>query len=232
MKYSPSVCRSTLAFATIVFSLASAASAQSPALAKGVSVQMAVTTGAAAFPEADNQDAWIVAVTADGSLYFGVKPVTLATLTEEMKSTPRRREARLYVKADARARFDAVKQALHAAQRNLFETAVLLTEQQQPAADGAIVPPQGLEVSLALPSTTATVVALYNSGQPSPGLKVNDQEFSWSALETALTAASEGGRVKQVVLEADGSLPFDQIVKVIDVSRSLGAKVALSLAGL
>ena len=232
MKYSLSVCPSALAFATLVFSLTSAAAAQSPALEKGVSVQMAATTNATAFPQADNEDAWIVAVTADGSLYFGVIPVTTESLTEEMKSTPRRREARLYVKADARARFDAVKQALHAAQRVLFETAVLLTQQQQHAADVAMAPPQGLEVSLALPSARATVVELYNSGRSTPGLKVNDQELSWSALQAALMEASQGGRVKQVVLEADGSLPFDEIVKVIDVSRSLGAKVALSLAGL
>jgi biopolymer transport protein ExbD len=229
MKYSPFVCLSSLAFATIAFSMASA---QSPALEKGVSVQLAVTTNATAFPQADNEDAWIVAVTADGSLYFGVKPVTVASLSEEMKSTPRRREARLYVKADARARFDAVKQALHAAQKDLFETAVLLTEQQQPAADGTIVPPQGLEVGLALPSTRATVVELRNSGQSTPALTVNDQELSWSALPAALIEASQGGRVKQVVLEADGSLPFDQIVKVLDVSRSLGARVAVSLAQL
>jgi biopolymer transport protein ExbD len=229
MKYSLSVCLSTLAFATIVFSTASA---QSPVLQKGVSVQMAATINATAFPQADNEDAWIVAITADGSLYFGVKPVSIASLTEEMKSTPRRREARLYVKADARAPFDAVKQALHAAQKDLFETAVLLTEQQQHAAEASIVPPQGLEVGLALPSTAAMVVELHSSGRPTPALKVNDQELSWSALETALAEASQGGRVKRVVLEADGSLPFDEIVKVIDLSRSLGAKVAVSLAGL
>jgi biopolymer transport protein ExbD len=229
MKYSLSVCLSTLALATIVFSTASA---QSPALEKGVSVQMAATTNATAFPQADNQDAWIVAVTADGSLYFGVRPVTVASLTEEMKSTPRRREARLYVKADARAPFDAVKQALHAAQKDLFETAVLLTEQQPHAAEAAIAPPQGLEVGLALPSATATVVELHNWGGPTPALKVNGQELSWSALQAALIEASQGGRVKQVVLEADGGLPFDEIVKVIDVSRSLGARVAVSLAGL
>ena len=232
MKYSLSVCPSALAFATMVLSLTSAAAAQSPALEKGVSVQMAATSNATAFPQADNQDAWIVAVTADGSLYFGVKPVTVEGLTEEMKSTPRRREARLYVKADARARFDAVKKALHAAQKDLFETVVLLTDQQPHAADVVMVPPQGLEVSLALPSATVTVVELYNSGRPTPGLKVNDQELSWSELQPALSEASQGGRVKQVVLEADGGLPFDQVVKVIDVSRSLGAKVALSLAGL
>jgi biopolymer transport protein ExbD len=229
MKYLLSVCLSALALAPIVFSTASA---QSPALEKGVSVQMAATTNATAFAQADNQDAWIVAVTADGSLYFGVRPVTVASLTEEMKSTPRRREARLYVKADARAPFDAVKQALHAAQKDLFETAVLLTEQQPHAAEATNFPPQGLEVGLALPSATATVVELHNSGGPTPALKVNGQELAWSALQGALIEASQGGRVKQVVLEADGGLPFDEIVKVIDVSRSLGAKVAVSLAGL
>ena len=161
-----------------------------------------------------------------------VQPVTVGSLTEEMKSTPRRREARLYVKADARAPFDAVKQALHAAQKVWFETAVLLTEQQPHASDGAVVAPQGLEVSLALPSATATLVELHNSGRPTPALRVNDRELPWSELQAALMQASEGGRVKQVVLEADGSLPFDEIVRVIDVSRSLTAKVAVSLAGL
>ena len=42
-------------------------------LRQGVSVQMARTTNATAYPAADNADAWIVAVTADGRLYFGVK---------------------------------------------------------------------------------------------------------------------------------------------------------------
>ena len=43
---------------------------------RGVSVQMAVTSNATSVPDADSNDAWIVTVTADGSLYFGADPMT------------------------------------------------------------------------------------------------------------------------------------------------------------
>jgi len=49
---------------------------QTPALRRGVSVQEAVTQHATTMPEADEDDAWVVAVTADGKLYFGADPVT------------------------------------------------------------------------------------------------------------------------------------------------------------
>ena len=57
---------STLATAAVLMAVA-----QSPALQRGVSVQMAATNNAAPMPDADNQYAWIVTVAADGSLYFG-----------------------------------------------------------------------------------------------------------------------------------------------------------------
>jgi biopolymer transport protein ExbD len=37
---------------------------------------------------------------------------------------------------------------------------------------------------------------------------------------------------KMVSLEADGKLPFDPIVTVIDFCRSLGVEVAVSLSGM
>jgi biopolymer transport protein ExbD len=37
---------------------------------------------------------------------------------------------------------------------------------------------------------------------------------------------------KVVVVEADDNLPFTQIVKVIDASRSIGAMVSISLMNL
>lgn len=222
MKYSLYVC-------LIASALTIAALAQEPVMTKGVSVQMAASNNAVAFPAADRPDAWIVAVTADGRLFFGVNPVTAESLVQNMKATPRNREAKLYIKADARASFSAVKQVLHAAHENLFETAVLLTEQAQRASEGQVFPPQGLEVRLGLPSARATLIQLQNSGSPVPALEVNDQEIPWRSLQNALQESQER---KLVVVEADSNLPFADIVKVIDLSRSLGAKVALSLTSL
>jgi biopolymer transport protein ExbD len=209
------------------------APAQTSALRQGVSVQLPATSNAVAFPAADDADAWVVAVTADGSLYFGLKPVTPAQLQEEMRITPRHRDARLYIKADARAPFAALKQALHAAHEDLFETAVLLT-QQPPQKDllRTFLLPQGLEIHLALPSASTTVVQLQDSGSTTPRLKVNDQEFPWSVLQSALSRASRGQVGTTVVIEADGGLPSAPVIRVVDLSRLTGANVAISLMGL
>lgn len=225
MKYLLFVC-------LIAFAVTNAALAQAPAYTEGVSVQMAASNNAVAFPAADKPDAWVITIAADGRLFFGVKPVSEASLAEEMKTTPRNRSARIYIKADARASFRAVAQALRAAHEVFFESAVLLTEQTQPAAEGPIVPPQGLEVRLGLASSPATVVEMRNSGQPSPAIKVNDREIPGQGLENALEQAFENQSENLVVVEADGSLPFAQILRVIDLSHSVTAHIAVSLTGL
>jgi biopolymer transport protein ExbD len=206
---------------------------QTPALREGVSVQLAATSNAVAFPAADDADAWIVTVTVDGTLYFGMKPVTPEQLREEMRITPRRRDARLYIKADGRSPFIALKQALRAAHQDLFETVVLLTQQPQNSPPRAFLPPQGLEIGLAPPSANATVVQLEDSGAASPLLKVNDREIPWSKLQSAMAQASLGQGGNIVVIEADGVLSSAaSIIRVVDLSRLIGAHVAISLIGL
>jgi biopolymer transport protein ExbD len=226
MKYTGYVC---LIAVTSALLAAPRASGQTPALQKGVSVQLANTRNAVAFPAADNEDAWVVTVTADGQLYIGMNPATPEQLREEMKTTPRRRDARLYIKADARAPFAAVKQALLAAHEDFFETVVLLTQQAQNLSSGSIVPPHGLEVNLALPSAKPILVQLRDSGNITPEVKVNDQEIPWSSLEGALRQASRGQGRKIVVIEADRNLQVASLINAIDLSRLSGADVAISL---
>jgi len=197
---------------------------------RGVSVQMPVTANATSVPDADHNDAWVVAVTADGSLYFGADPMTREGLADWMKTHPRNREAKLYIKADARAPFASVEQVLEVGRRALFETPVLLTSKREPIAVGTVAPPNGLEVQIApaLPAgAVATVVQLLNSGQQGPLLRVNGNEISWSALEPTLTRHFQKGDEKMILLKADERLPFSQVVQVIDVCRSTGAKVFL-----
>ncbi len=225
MKFSTFVCLIAAASTILV---TPRVTGQTPPLRQGVSVQLPLASNAVAFPEADNDDAWIIAVTADGQLYFGVKPVTLEQLQEEMKVTPRHRDARLYVKADARAPIAALKQALLAAHEAFFETVVLLTQQPQNVSSASFVQPHGLEVSLALPSANVTVLQLRGE---SPEVKVNDQQLPWSGLKSALAQASAGQSRKIVVIEAEGTLPSAQLISAIDLSRSIGAHVAISLAG-
>lgn len=122
-------------------------------LQKGVSVQMAATSNAISMPEADNNDAWVITVTADGSLYFAADPMTPEALADWMKIHPRRREAKLYIKADARAPFASVKAALGPARSSNFEDVVLLTSQPGSHGPGTVAPPKGIEVLLGAPAS-------------------------------------------------------------------------------
>jgi biopolymer transport protein ExbD len=204
-------------------------------LRQGISVQMAPTTHAAAYLAADNADAWIIALTAESQLYFGVKPVTPDQLAEEMKATPRHRDQNLYIKADARVPFANVVSVLQAGREVGFEAPVLLTAQPVSTAPGTMVPPNGLEVLVgpSLPAgMVATVVQLVNSGQQRPLLRVNGDEISWSALETTLRRHFQKGDEKVIALKADEHLPFGQVVQVIDMCRATGAKVVVDTSGL
>jgi len=199
-------------------------------LQRGVSVQMPITSSATSMPAADQDEAWVVAVTANGSLYLGAEAMTLDALADWMKTHPRNREAKLYIKADARAPFASVEQVLEIGRRALFETPVLLTSQRESIAPGTVVPPNGLEVQInsALPAgAVATVVQLLSSDRQRPLLKVNDDEISWSALEDTLRQHFQKGDEKVILLKADQRLPFGQVVHAIDVCHSTGAKVFL-----
>ena len=204
-------------------------------LRQGISVQMAPTTHALAYIAADDNDAWVIALTAEGQLYFGVKPVTPDQLAEEMRATPRRRDQNLYIKADARAAFANVVSVLQAGREVGFESPVLLTAQPVPTAPGTMVPPNGLEVLVgpSLPAgTVATVVQLLSSGQPRPLLRVNGDEISWSALGGTLRRHFQKGDAKVILLKADEHLPFGQVVQVIDMCRATGAKLVVDTSGL
>ena len=205
-----------------------------PMLQKGRSVDLAKTNNPIQMPDADKEDALLVAVTRDNRIFFGNDVVNdPGTLTDKVRDRLQNKtDKRVFIKADARAPFRAVEQALRAAHEVFFESAVLLTEQTQPGAEGPIVPPQGLEVRLGLASSPATVVEMHNSGRPIPAVKVNDREIPWQALQNALEQAFQNQNEKLVVVEADGSLPFAQILRVIDLSRSVTAQIAVSLTGL
>jgi biopolymer transport protein ExbD len=204
------------------------ASAQSPTLQKGVSVQMAGTSNATAMPAADNDGAWIVTIGADGKLYFGADPIDAEGLTNDMKIHPRNRDAKLYIKGDARVAFSSIEKVMEIGRAAYFESAVFLTKQNETSALGKMVAPQGLEALLTSAPSDAVVVELRNSGQPS--LKVNDQEIAPSSLQTALNQSLQNRSERTVEIKADGSLPFAQVAQVIDACASVKAKVVLTPA--
>jgi biopolymer transport protein ExbD len=205
-------------------------SPETPAMQKGISVQMAVSNFAAPMPAADDSDAWIVTVTNDGRMFFGVDPVSAENLADEMKRHPRDRKQMLYIKSDARASFSEVERVVEAASDAGFEAPILLTSQAETSRPGVIVPPEGLEVWSDSPSSDSqsTTVRVLATKQSALALRVNDEEVPWSALQSKLDQLFQDRHGKTVLLEADGKLQFGQVVHVIDVCHSAGARLMLS----
>jgi biopolymer transport protein ExbD len=82
-----------------------------PMLQKGVSVDMAKVDNALDLEAADKDDAILLAVTRDGSIYLGTKKTSLDQVTDEVKDLiANRLNKTVFVKSDARAKYgDVVK---------------------------------------------------------------------------------------------------------------------------
>jgi len=126
----------------------SAQSGQSVPRQRGVSVQLAVTTNAVAVPNADQPDALVVALTADGTTYLQTNPVRTPDLADRVRSIlSARNDKTLYIKADARVPYARVVEVVDAVQKSGVEGVTFLTEQQGAEEQGTKpVSPKGLEM--------------------------------------------------------------------------------------
>src|ERR1017187_9856407 len=148
--------------------LAAAIAAQTPALRKGVSVQMPVTRNAAAMPDADLADALVVAVTFAGNVYLEVAKVTPAQLSGEVKTLlTAHPDKRVYLKGDARTPYSTVAEVLEALRTAGVKAPILLTSQHD-STNASYVPPMGLEVLLSpAPDAAESVTLKDGNGQAS-----------------------------------------------------------------
>jgi biopolymer transport protein ExbD len=112
---------------------------QKPALREGISVQMPVAKHAVEMRAADDQDAMVVAITADGRVFAGITPTEPGALSGMVPET-------VYVKADSRAPFQKVLAVLDA----LRGKSVVLLAEPPPAsgARGEVTPPYGLKLTV------------------------------------------------------------------------------------
>jgi biopolymer transport protein TolR len=122
-------------------------------LQRGVSVQMPVTRNAVAVPNADTQDALVVALTADGTSYLRADPLPTPALADRVKSIlSTRNEKTLYIKADARVPYARLVEVIDAMQRSGVEGVTFLTALQDAADEGIWrVPPKGLQMRVVNP---------------------------------------------------------------------------------
>jgi biopolymer transport protein ExbD len=200
-------------------------------LQKGISVEMAVTSGASSLPEADNEDAWIITITQQGDLYFGIDPVTPEQLSEAIKARPRARGQELYVKVDARTPFGRVRPALAAARQNGFARAYLLTAQASGAESGGVVSPKGLPLWITGESSLPPVVVEISPGPEASIFRINHQPVPLPALPSTLEQWLRVHDDRAVVLEP-GHVLFADVARVLDICHMSGARAFVSTAEL
>jgi biopolymer transport protein ExbD/biopolymer transport protein TolR len=103
-----------------------------PMLQKGISVDMAKVNNPEQMPDADKEDALLVSVTRDGSVYFGSEKTTIDNLTTKVKDRlANKMDKRVYVKADMRARFGSVVSVVDSVRAAGVDDLGLLTDQKK-----------------------------------------------------------------------------------------------------
>ena len=103
-----------------------------PMLQKGQSVDLAKTNNPIQMPDADKEDALIVAVMRDGRVFFDTQQVGREELTNKVKERVQNRVNKtVYVKADARAKYKSVVDVVDDVRSAGVDQLGLLTEQRR-----------------------------------------------------------------------------------------------------
>jgi biopolymer transport protein ExbD/biopolymer transport protein TolR len=104
-----------------------------PMLQKGVSVDLAKVNNPEQMPDADKEDALIVAVMRTGDVFFGNdKLASLETLTGKIKDRlANKSDKRVYIRADQRAKFGRVVEVVDDIRAAGVDQLGLLTDQRK-----------------------------------------------------------------------------------------------------
>jgi biopolymer transport protein ExbD len=120
-----------------------------PMLSKGISVDMVRTNNPVAMQAADKDDAVLVAVTKDGSVFLKTTKMTADTLPQKVKDMlTNKLDKTVYLRADSRARYEKVVEVVDNLRSSGVDQLGLLTEENKkktessstPAADAAPAP--------------------------------------------------------------------------------------------
>ncbi len=103
-----------------------------PMLQNKVSVDLAKTNNPTAMPDADKEDAIVVAVTRDGRIYLGQDQVSAADLSSKVRTKlENMTNKQIFIRADARSHYGAVTTAIDNVRATGIDTVGLLTEKRQ-----------------------------------------------------------------------------------------------------
>jgi len=104
-----------------------------PMLQKGVTVNLAKVNNPSQMPDADKEDALIVAIMHNGDIFFGNDRISPDQLTNKVKDRIANRTSKIvYVRADARAKYKYVVDVVDNVRAAGVDDLGLLTDQKKP----------------------------------------------------------------------------------------------------
>ena len=107
-----------------------------PMLQKGHSVELAKTSNPEQMPDADKEDAILIAITRDNKIYLNNDQMGADQLSDKVRDRlANKNDKRVYVKADARAKYGTVVAVVDNVRSAGVDQLGLLTEQKRPLAD-------------------------------------------------------------------------------------------------
>jgi biopolymer transport protein ExbD/biopolymer transport protein TolR len=107
-----------------------------PMLQHGHNVELAKTSNPEQMPDADKEDAILIAITRDNKVFLGNDLTAPDQLSDKVRDRLSNRvDKRIYVKADARAKYGTVVEVVDNVRSAGVDDLGLLTEQRQPLAN-------------------------------------------------------------------------------------------------
>jgi biopolymer transport protein TolR len=104
-----------------------------PMLQNKVQVDMAKVDNPTSMPDADKEDAIVVAITRDGGVFLGQDKIAVSELGSRVRDKIADKPGKtIFVRADARAQFRAVEDAIDAVRTAGVDEVGLLTQKREP----------------------------------------------------------------------------------------------------
>jgi DNA-binding transcriptional regulator YhcF (GntR family)/biopolymer transport protein ExbD len=115
---------------------------------RGIAVDQPVMHNAVPIPEADKEDAVVVTLTQDGSVYLGINRTSIASFSKEIRNTLSNRNVQIvYIKADAHVPYSTVVRIMdHVCAAGIQRFGLLTAKDSDKP--GALVTPKGLEMQI------------------------------------------------------------------------------------
>lgn len=115
-----------------------------PMLQKGQNVDLAPVENPRDYPDADKDDAIILAVARDGTIYHGTDKIFLADIATRLRDQlANRLDKTVFIKSDMRARYGDVVKVVDEVRSAGVDTLGLLTEKTRDTKRGSGAPPPG-----------------------------------------------------------------------------------------